>query len=93
MKKFYGLEQSDTQSNYNNAANHFYDVTDHQERLNPKNTIADRFQNVQDNVEINKNSESFKRNNAAFHGQDYEVKSQGSVFQRNLHAFHGQEMQ
>lgn len=92
MKKFYGVEQSETQSNYNNAANRFYDVTDHKERLNPKNTINEKFQNVQDNVEINKGSEQYKRNNAAFHGQDFEVKSQGSVFQKNLHAFHGHEM-
>lgn len=59
MKKFYGLEQSDTQSNYNNAANRFYDATDHRDRLNPKNTIGERFQNVQDNVEINKNGEQY----------------------------------
>lgn len=36
--------------------------------MNPSKTVGDNFMNVQLNVEVNKDSELYKRNQARFHG-------------------------
>lgn len=47
--------------------------------------------NVQTNVQVNPDTETYKRNQAKFYGEEYEIKSKGSIFEANKAAFYGQE--
>jgi hypothetical protein len=38
-------------------------------------TIGDKFMNVQTNVQVNPDSEIYKRNQAKFYGEELELKS------------------
>ena len=60
--------------------------------MNPGNTIGANFQGVQDRiVPANMEGERYQRDNAAFFGEDAEVRSQGSAFQANQAVFFGGE--
>lgn len=88
-RKFFGIDNADTKSEFNRATNKFYGVdpnakgTSPVRGLNTTQALGETFMNVQTNVQVNSNSETYKRNTAAFYGgnaDDVEVKSQGSIF-------------
>ena len=88
-RKFFGIDNADTKSEFNRATNKFYGVdpnakgTSPVRGLNTTQALGETFMNVQTNVQVNPNSETYKRNTAAFYGgnaDDVEVKSQGSIF-------------
>ena len=66
-KMFYGLQQSDTQSEWDRNANKFFAGNSEQ--------VGNKFMNVQTNVEVNKESEIYKKNAAKFYGEDIELAS------------------
>ncbi len=91
QKRFFQNEVSDTASQYNAAAAKFYDGGA-SGKLNPGNTIGNKFQGVQDQiVPANMEGERYKVDQAKFYGDEAEVRSQGSVFQANKQAFYGQD--
>lgn len=82
---------SDTASQYQAAANKFFDGGN-QGKINPANTIGDKFQKIQDHiVPGNMEGERYQKDQAAFFGEEAEVRSQGSAFQANQAVFFGGE--
>lgn len=87
MKRFFQNEVSDTASQYNAAANKFFDGG-HQGKVTAENTIGGKFTGVQDRIVPNKmDGERYQVDLARFHGEEAEVRSQGSVFQANKQVF------
>ena len=71
---------SDTASQYNANAAKFFDGG-MSGKPNVANTIGEKFQNVQERiVPANMEGEVYKRDQAAFFGDEAEVRSQGSAF-------------
>lgn len=94
QKKFFGLEVSDTQSEYNrNAVKFFGGETSQGKNVTANNTLENKFMKVQTNVQVDPHSETFQKNAAVFYNTDFETKSHGSVFDRNQAAFYGYEAQ
>lgn len=55
-KKFWGLEQSDTKSEWDRNVNKFFAKDEGGDK------VGDKFMNVQTNVQVNPNSETYQRN-------------------------------
>ena len=69
QKKFFGLEPSDTHSEYNRNAGKFFGATAND------GSLQDKFMNIQGNIQVNKESETYKKNAATFFNTDYEIQS------------------
>ena len=93
QKRFFQNEVSDTASQYNLNAGKFFDNGSAAGgKPDPAKTLGATFQGVQDRVvPANMDGDRFKRDTAAFVGDDYEARSTGSVFQANKAAFFGEE--
>ena len=90
-KKFFQNEVSDTASQYNINAGKFFDGGA-QGKITAENTVGDKFQGVQDRiVPGNMDGERYNKDNAAFFGEDAELRSQGSAYQANQAVFFGGE--
>jgi hypothetical protein len=74
-KLFYGEQVSDTKSEYDRNAVKFFG-----DSQGKAATLGDGFMKVQTSVEVNKNSELYKRNTAQFFGDKFETQSNGSHF-------------
>lgn len=82
---------SDTASQFELAAGKFFEVGS-KSKVDPRTTLGNKFQNVQNNiVPANMEGERYKTSNAAFFGEQAEVRSQGSVFEANKAVFFGGE--
>ena len=91
QKRFFQNEVSDTSSQFNAAQAKFFDGGN-TGKVNPANTIGDKFKNVQNRiVPTNMDGERFKRDQAVFFGEEAEIRSTGSAFMANKQAFYGQE--
>src|SRR3569833_4240676 len=80
MKGFFGVKNDDTESNYNRNVTKFFGG----DKNGNKQENGDGFMNVQNNVDVKKDSEFYKRNTHNFFGEMFDdSKSQGSIYQQN----------
>ena len=93
QKKFFQGDVSDTASQYQKATQKFFD-SGVEGRVDPGQTLGNKFTNVQDRIEpANMNGERYKNDTARFFGEAAETKSQGSAFEANKAAFYTGERQ